>query len=480
MLSGALPHQAESIARKYVALHLDDVQAWRELLVIIDRNGRQIEVQRLAGMAMQRFPNEPVFRHQNAVALAKQGDIEAAIEQLDFMVYKSRTASPPEALFLATLLISRNPLGAEKLCDAILHRLPLYRDALQLKRSVRSINKNVGKNKLIFFHVAFDWHALVQESIVQACEARGLPFFLSNMSWLAGVCNAGAIVISEANLVLSSELSQVAPSVPVINTRHGISVNGKNYGLYAAAAVDHVCASSPWIADELSRLALLPPERIWVTGYAQMDSMFRQCKPAASQASPAEKHRVLVASTFNTESNAAIMLGDNPVAAIRGADERIHVTLAMHPHMRINAPQLVACWKALASNTVNVSFFDSSECNILEKLPEVDVLIADTTSVATQFIGLDRPLIRLIPASQPEGFAFCPDEFDADMEAASITLHDTKSLQHAVKRALTDAEPESIRSARKRLSDKLFGTLTDGRAGERICKNLEALVYGRR
>ena len=38
LLNGAPPHQAESVARKYAALHPDDALAWCKLLTIVERN----------------------------------------------------------------------------------------------------------------------------------------------------------------------------------------------------------------------------------------------------------------------------------------------------------------------------------------------------------------------------------------------------------------------------------------------------------
>ena len=85
-----------------------------------------------------------------------------------------------------------------------------------------------------------------------------------------------AVVLSAPMPPLVNELRTLVPEACLVNTRHGISVNGKNYGLYASAACDRVCVSSEQHARETRELALLPEERVWPTGYPQMDGLFRR------------------------------------------------------------------------------------------------------------------------------------------------------------------------------------------------------------
>jgi hypothetical protein len=47
----------------------------------------------------------------------------------------------------------------------------------------------------------------------------------------------------------------------------------------------------------------------------------------------------------------------------------------------------------------------------------------------------------------------------------------------AVRAALAGAEPEAIQSNRRRPRERFFGSLTDGRAGERIAQNLAQLLH---
>jgi len=217
---------------------------------------------------------------------------------------------------------------------------------------------------------------------------------------------------------------------------------------------------------------------VWATGYPQMDGLFRRLLDPSADKGPPPGRRVLFAPTFNPELSAAYLVGEDAVSALRGTDAAIRVVLAGHPRLRSEAPRLVAAWKRQAETLPNVEYFDSSARNVVTFLAEADVLVSDVSSVATQYLALDRPLVRLVdPARARASASYAPDGTEWELLPASTTVNRAQDVAGAVRAALAGAEPEAIQSNRRRLRERFFGSLTDGRAGERIAQNLAQLLH---
>jgi CDP-glycerol glycerophosphotransferase (TagB/SpsB family) len=187
--------------------------------------------------------------------------------------------------------------------------------------------------------------------------------------------------------------------------------------------------------------------------------------------------RVLLAPTFDPELSAAYLVGEDAVSALRGSDESIRLVLTGHPHLRQQAPNLIAAWRHQAETLPNVEFFDSGARNVMELLADIDVMVSDVSSVATQFLVMGRPLVRLIDLSKAEkSHAHVPDETESELQSVSTTVNRRQDLPAAVRGALAGPESPEIRANRELLMEKHFGGLTDGRAGERIAANLAQIL----
>jgi hypothetical protein len=471
-----LPHQTENMARDYVARNPFDLAGWQHLLVHAGRNGNPAGSLRLAELAWARFPDQADFRLTLAEARARSGQVEGALVLLRAgLVGKSIRLSAGEAMLLAELELVGNPGFSRDLYAGLLEQLP---GDLAARLGLAAANLRVkyrGSTSLVGFLADADWHGLIQSPIAEALAEAGQPYFFTARPWLLALHRPGAVVLSSPSPELIRELRLRLPAVPLINTRHGVSVGGKNYALYAAAACDHVCVSSEAQGRELSERALLGAEQVWLTGYPQMDPLFRRlaCRE------PHQKKRVLLSCTFNPELSAAFQIGGpDPVAALRGSNEHIRVALTLHPNLRVVAPALVSAWKKLAARLPNVEYLDSAKVNLVELLADFDVLVADVTSVGTQFLAVDRPLVRLVDQERvSRSPAYSPDATEWNLGAAAHDVSDPARLVEAVRAALFDVEPESTRLARARKREELFGSLTDGRSGERIAHLLINLLH---
>lgn len=464
--------QAESMARQFVATHPADERAWHVLAGFVEQGGDFREAGRLAAQGLERFASSRRLRLVLARALVQSGRVGEAASLL-----RSDAPSDEESLLLADIELARDPGHAGDLYAALSRRFP-GNPFLDLgRRAAASARRTPGATPKVVFLLMADWHAMLQLPIADALESRGIAFACTTNPWMLAAHRPRVVVMSAPTPPLMRELRLMAPGARFVNTRHGISVNGKNYGLYSAAACDHVCASSERQAEQLRSLALLPEERVWPTGYPQMDELFRRLRDPAAQGRGSHSRRVLFAPTFNRELSAAFLVGEDPVSALRGDDPSIAVVLTAHPQLRLDAPRLLAAWRELSRRLPNVEYFDSATCNVSTRLADVDVLVSDVSSVATQFVALDRPLVRLVDASRASASgAYAPGATEWQLESVATTVTRVGDLAAAVREALSGAQPEAIAANRRRLREELFGTLTDGRAGERIAERLAQLL----
>lgn len=468
--AGANLAQTESMARQFVAEHPGEERGWLVLVGCVEQGGNFPEAERLAAMGLERFARNARLRAARARALVQCGRLDEACGLLD-----GSELSPEDALLRAEIELARDPPRAARTYAALAEAFPRHPAVALGRLAAESAGGAPERPPAIAFLVKADWHAWIHLPIAQALRAGGTAFTCTTNAWMLPALRPQVVVLSSPTPPVMGELRQRLPRARFVNTRHGVSVNGKNYGLYSAGACEFVCASSEHQAGELRRLALLPAERVWPTGYPQMDALFRRLRGGPAGASPGR--RVLFAPTFNPELSAAYLVGEDPVPALRGDDESIRVVLTGHPQLRQEAPALLAAWRSLARTRPNVEYFDSAEENVVALLPEADVLVSDVSSVATQYLALDRPLVRLVDLERARASrAYDPGATEWQLDAAATTVTRREDLAAAVRAALAGSEPEAHAANRRRLREELFGTLTDGRAGERIAQRLANLV----
>jgi hypothetical protein len=469
--------QAEDMARRFVATHPDDHAAWQTLLAYVDRNHNTVESERLAGIALKRFPADQGFRLLYACALCQRGRLEAAYSFLRNVMEKTRALSLDETMLLAEIALTGDLDEAKRIYWTLAKALPNHPLIALGLQAAASLTRPTRQSRAIGFLLSADWHVWIQQPIAAALARTGIPHFFTTRPWMLRVHQPQVVVLSDPYPGLMGSLRLIVPNTIFVNTQHGIYSNRKNYGLYASAACDYACEASEQIAREVCDMGLLPEARIWITGYPQMDGLFRNLQSQSEGALVQQRRTVLFAPTFNPELSAAFILGEDPVTAIRGNDESIRVVLTCHPHLRHVAPGLLDAWQKLARTLPNVEYFDSAAHNIAECMADVDVLISDVSSVAIQFLALDRPFVRVFdPIKACSTYASFSDGANWDVLAATYSVSRREDLAGSVRKALFEAEPEGCRARRAQLRKHFFGTLTDGFAGERIARELEKLL----
>lgn len=315
------------------------------------------------------------------------------------------------------------------------------------------------------------FHYAIQKEVAGHLRDNGVNTVFSDSMWFALAAKPKVLLVSEA---LYTELEPVRRHLPgclIVNTRHGLG--DKNHAALGASQCDRICVSSPSIADLLADQMLVPREKIWVTGYPQMDGLFRNHTSGATGPIPQAGggKTVLFAPTFNPGLSAAALLKENLVQSIRGDDTDIRILIRPHPHLPAKAPELLERWSREAAAHPNVVLETDASLNLMDLFGGVDLMISDVSSAALAWLALDRPLVCLVnrhAASKSPYFA--PDGLEWRMLDCAHVVDDASVLNSAVQAVFDGVDTGSEK--RRAFRDYLFGDLQDGLASKRTAEHI--------
>lgn len=261
------------------------------------------------------------------------------------------------------------------------------------------------------------------------------------------------------------------PDAVYVHVPHGLI--SKNHSLELARAADRVCATGPAHRESLIQGGV-PEDNIWLTGYVQLDPLFRrEFSPLPVTIAP-DSRTVLFAPTYNPLMSSAPMLGERLVELIRGDRDDITVIIKPHPLTAEQGGPWMALWRRLAEADPHVHLVADPAADVVPYLQAADVLISDCSSVPFAFLVLDRPVVLISNPNRTRDKAhFDPDGIEWQWRGLGEELSDVSLLPEAVRQALE--RPELHAEQRARYRTRLFGDLTDGRAAERIAGHVTAL-----
>ena len=186
---------------------------------------------------------------------------------------------------------------------------------------------------------------------------------------------------------------------------------------------------------------------VFETGWPKLDPLFREAPGGALElrASAGERPVVLFASTFSHRLSAAPKLLEVVAAEVRRGDRFWLLTL--HPKC---SPELVRAYRGLAGP--NARYVETED--IPWALRAADVLVADTTSVTSEFAVLGKPVVTFRNAA-PKPFMFDFDDpshlsrvldaaFDGDPSHAAATAAYAASIHPYRDGASADRVIEAI------------------------------------
>lgn len=448
----------EVLCRKYLSEEITNLDIWSLLFdcLLKQNNHREIAIQSKKLLAA--IPGSTDAMKLCMGALIRSMNITEASEI---------------ALTLPDSCVTGNPKLAKsvyylRLLAALDGRAPEQPAALMdLGGQIETFNRGRLSGRVdVVCYLRCPFHYAIQKEIAGNLRDNRVNTLFSDNIWFALAAKPKVLVVSEA---LYTELEPVRRHLPeclIVNTRHGLG--DKNHAALGASQCDRICVSSPSIADLLAEQMLVPREKIWVTGYPQMDGLFRTCAagPGKTDSQGGRNKTVLFAPTFNPGLSAATLLTENLVQSIRGDNTDIHILIRPHPHLPTKAPELIARWSDEAAINPNVVLETDSALNLMDLFVDVDLMISDVSSAALAWLALGRPLICLVNRNAAaESPHYAPDGLEWRMLECAHAVDDPHDLSSAVQAALQG--PDGMAEDRNRFAEYLFGDLKDGMASQR-------------
>lgn len=322
-----------------------------------------------------------------------------------------------------------------------------------------------GKRVGLFVHAKF--HFPLLKPLFEAFAGGHWPLLSADARDLADF-EPAATLICDAPV---DRLRRLVPGTTTVNVRQGLA--GRNFARRKSRHADFVCVTSEAMRDELVAAGALPGDRIWVTGFAPNDALFRH-DPARPAPLPGGRKTVLYAPTHHAGLSSAPMLGDRVVALIAGERADLDIVIKPHPLICEYRPRWMSAWGRIAARDPSVRLVRDPAADVVPLLADADLLVSDASGVIFQYLALDRPMVLI---TNPER-ARDADHFDADAiewrwrdMAEEVT--DPAALTAAVDRALAD--PDARAEKRAQYRRLLYDDLDDGRAAERIVERVAAL-----
>ena len=244
---------------------------------------------------------------------------------------------------------------------------------------------------------------------------------------------------------------------PKVQLFHGFNVEKRDSArghFRVRGLFDLYCTQGPATTAPFRALAAEHPHFAVVeTGWPKLDPLFRNDggASAALRAAAGMRPTVLFASTFTERLSAAPHLFDAIAAEIARGDR--YWLLTLHPKC---TPALFERYRSLAGP--NAAFVDTEHLMAAQRA--ADVLVADTTSVVSEFVVQHKPVVTFRNrAPKPHML-----DFD-DVSQLPVMLERAFAPSASLQDALADYA-EAIHPYR------------DGRASERVIAATDALIAG--
>lgn len=458
----------ESVIRKFVASNHKNEKGWQALIHILHTNQNWRELTRLARQMHTIFPTNINAILAIAMGLANLLKLE---ESLAFIADQTHVIKHSEPLmrFAAELQIFIDPKAALNTFDLLTASDPENILALRGQKSAKSLINSRSSAEVVFLQMS-SWHFTIQEEIFDLLTEQHIGCVMTSEFWLINALKPKIIVLSDTPMELIHKIRCTLPDTLIVNTRHGLG--DKNYAYYASGIVDYVCASSEHVAKAQILSGCLDPDSVWITGFPQMDPLFKMFSQHGT--SPTKSTRnILFAPTFTKGMNAGELIGENPVRMLRGHHQEWHVTVRPHPHMRQSHPRLLQQWANSIAGEDNAVLDMNFDKHPAEIIFQSDILVSDFSSVALQYLALDRPIVCFVQEEKAsQSPYFDPNAYEVKLGEAALKVCNASELANAVETSLNGKQSSSIVSRRQALAHELFGKLRDGNAAKRVTNNI--------
>ena len=461
------PQIVEVLCRKYLARQPGDPRAWTLLFNSVLAQNNFQEVRLLVRTMTERMPADDSARALAVYALARSGFTAEAYRES--LAIEARSVESNPAFRNVVACLERLHAGRS---PRTFGGTPSTRIAGEIEEFNRGQSSAGGGGVDVVCFLKQDWHMSIQRGIADALRAAGARVYIADTLWFALAAEPKVLVVSEALYGDTFHVRARLPGCRIVNTRHGLG--DKNHAALGASQSDFICVSSDAFAGLLEHETLVNREKLWVTGFPQMDSLFRGAAGRSAQRDAPEK-TVLFAPTFNPGLSAGFLLADDLVSSIRGTDDDIRIIVRPHPLFTRGNPGIIEKWSREALVHRNVVLDLDPGSNLMDLFAQCDVMISDVSSAALAWFAVGRPLICVIDRAKAAlSGHYSPDGLEWKMQEAAVLVDRPGPLHPAVVGALED--PGRQASERDRFRTFLFGDCTDGFASDRVAARVLDLL----
>jgi tetratricopeptide (TPR) repeat protein len=339
--------------------------------------------------------------------------------------------------------------------------------ALAAEASIEAEKFGPKPGHRVALHLAQGYHYRILRPVFDAVSGKHSALLTPHIKELVDF-NPDVVVVAESQ---AGMLRDKLPRALFVWVRHGLI--SKNATCFAARTADFACltseASKAWYMAQGGR----PRKDYWITGYPQLDPLFRATPMPITLKLPQERKTVLYAPTWTAGLSSAPMLGERVVNLICGERCDLSIVIKPHPVTAAHTPDWLVTWRALAEAHAHVHLIDDIVADVMPYLMAADVLISDVSSVIFEYLALDRPIILLTNPDHRGTSHFDPKGIEWLWRDVGTEVHDVEDLPAAVSAALDNPRLGSDRRAHYRR--ELFGDYADGRAAERIAQKITEL-----
>lgn len=260
-----------------------------------------------------------------------------------------------------------------------------------------------------------------------------------------------------AVLVPGNEVPNFLPGLKV-TMLHGLISNkfrrrdGVQYHFIIRGMFDLYCMHGPNTTGKFEELAKKHGNfRVAETGWCKLDPLF----DGSLQPVPEDRPVIMFTSTFTPRLSAAPHLLDT----IRelAAKGRWKWIVNVHPKMR---QEIVEQLRALASE--NLEFVETDD--IMPLLARADAMLGDTSSVLSEFLVQDKPVVTF-RTNKPEEYLFDVQEADKVEAALEHVLSRPPELMKRIKRYVDATHPYRDGKSSERTLDAIDEMIETGRTG---------------
>ena len=408
-------------------------------------------------------------RFEGGVGLFRDGQSEAALKAF----LKCRVEGVHEPAVHYWMALVYKSLGkaakAQREIDALLKSDPRHVGGLAARDSLDAVTRQTtGAAKRVAFHMNRQFHYPIlkpvfdllsgDHSCLIAFESREIAEFSPDV-----------IVICDSQ---AERLRQRVPDAQIVNVCHGVA-HGNSFVSRGSVDADFICVTSEAMASNLMRATGLARDRLWVTGYPEVDPLFNRRPQALPFHMQAGNRTVLYAPSYIPGLSSVPMLKSRMGTLIRGRRDDISVICRPHP----NIVERLNDWMAWFETAAAAPWFHITldmTTSMAPLLMAADVIVSDVSNVALQFLALDRPIVFIDnPEKESAGEFYNPKSPIWVWRDAGEVVSHASEVAAAVSRSLRN--PDQHAEARARYRAELFGDLTDGKAAERIVERIMAV-----